>query len=68
MPLRVDNGLPHVRLNLGASLDASLSMLFDSGAALGSSYLPYHLWIMRENPDIIAGFERFNDESIPTKD
>lgn len=61
MPLRVDNGLPHLRLLLGAFADATLSVLFDSGAALSSGYLPYHLWIMREYPDIVASFERFDD-------
>ena len=63
MPIRVDNGLPHLRLDLGLSNDATLSVLFDSGAALSSGYLPYHLWIMRENPDIVASFERFDDSN-----
>jgi hypothetical protein len=61
MPIRVDNGLPHIRLSLGSSDDTALSVLFDSGAALSSGYLPYHLWIMRENPDLVASFERFDD-------
>jgi hypothetical protein len=63
MPIRVDNGLPHVRLLLGVDADATLSVLFDSGAALSSGYLPYHLWIMRENPAIVASFERFDDSN-----
>jgi hypothetical protein len=63
MPIRVDNGLPHLRLNLGLHADATLSVLFDSGAALSSGYLPYHLWIMRENPDIVASFEQFDDSN-----
>jgi hypothetical protein len=63
MPIRVDNGLPHIRLNLGSSDDTALSVLFDSGAALSSGYLPYHLWIMRENPDLVASFERFDDSN-----
>jgi hypothetical protein len=63
MPLRVNNGLPHVRWNLGDSADATLSMLFDSGAASSSGYLPCHLWIMQENPDIVASFERFDDSN-----
>jgi hypothetical protein len=61
MPIRVDNGLPHLRLNLGLSAPATLSVLFDSGAALSSGYLPYHLWIMRQNPETVASFERFDD-------
>jgi hypothetical protein len=63
MTLRVDNGLPHIKLNLGDAADATLSVLFDSGAALSSGYLPCHLWIMRENPDIVASFERFDDSN-----
>jgi hypothetical protein len=35
--------------------------LFDSGAALSSGYLPYHLWIMREHLDLVTSFERFDD-------
>jgi hypothetical protein len=61
MPIRVENGLPHIRLRVGPSDDTSLSALFDSGAALSSGYLPYHLWIMREHPDLVASFERFDD-------
>ena len=26
-------------------------------------YLPYHLWIMRENPYSVTSFERFNDSN-----
>jgi hypothetical protein len=63
MPIRVDNGLPHIRLCLGLSDDTALSVLFDSGAALSSGYLPYHLWIMRENPDLVASFEKFDDSN-----
>jgi hypothetical protein len=61
MPIRVDNSLPHICLRLGPSDDTALSVLFDSGAALSSGYLPYHLWIMREHPDLVASFERFDD-------
>ena len=64
MPLCVDNGLPHVRLNLGASSNATHSLLFDSGAALSSGYLPYHFWIVRESLDIVASFERFDDLNL----
>jgi hypothetical protein len=63
MPIRVDNGLPHLRLHLGLSSAATLSVLFDSGAALSSGYLPYHLQIMRDHPEIVAGFERFDDSN-----
>jgi hypothetical protein len=61
MPIRVDNGLPHIHISLGISRDASLSVLFDSGAALSSGYLPYHLWVMRERPDLVASFEQFDN-------
>jgi hypothetical protein len=61
MPIRVDNGLPHIHISLGISSDAKLSVLFDSGAALSSGYLQYHLWVMRERPDLVASFEQFDD-------
>jgi hypothetical protein len=61
MPIRVDNGLPHIHICLGISSDAKLSVLFDSGAALSSGYLPYHLPVMCERPDLVASFEQFND-------
>jgi hypothetical protein len=61
MPIRVDNGLPHIHISLGISSDASLSIIFDSGAAPSSGYLPYHLWVMRERPDLVASFEQFDD-------
>jgi hypothetical protein len=64
MPIFVDNGLPHLRLKLGLSADATLSVLFDSGADLSSGYLPCHLlWIMRQNPEMVASFERFEDSN-----
>jgi hypothetical protein len=66
MPLRVDNGLPHITLHLGTPTDdesIGLCALFDSGAALSSGYLPYHLWVMRECPDLVASFERFDDSN-----
>jgi hypothetical protein len=61
MPIRVDNGLPRICISLGASDDTDLTVLFNSGAALSSGYLPYHLWVMRENPDLVASFKCFNN-------
>jgi hypothetical protein len=61
MPIHVNNGLPHIHLCLGPSGDAKLNVLFNSGAALSSGYLPYHLWVMREQPDLVASFEKFNN-------
>jgi hypothetical protein len=60
MPIRIHNGLPHLRSNLGPSAPATLSALLNSGAALSSGYLPsYHLWIMRQTPESVASFEPF---------
>lgn len=64
MPIRIDNGLPHITFALGpASNRVNLSVLFDSGAALSSGYLPYHLQIMRENPNVVASYEQFDDSN-----
>jgi hypothetical protein len=52
---------PHIHLRLGHSSDAKLNVLFNSGGALSSGYLPYHLWVMREEPDLVASFEKSND-------
>ena len=62
-PSHVDNDLPHIRLDLGLSSNAGLSVLFDSCAALSSGYLPYCLWTIRESLDIFASFERFDDSN-----
>jgi hypothetical protein len=61
MPIRVDNGLPHIHLCLGPSGDAKLNVLFNSGAALSSGYLPYHLWVIQEQPDLVPSFKKFDD-------
>jgi hypothetical protein len=61
MPIHVNNGLPHICLSLGASSNTGLSVLFDSSAALSSSYLPYHLWTMHKHPDLVVSFECFDD-------
>jgi hypothetical protein len=61
MPIRVNNSLPRIHLCLCPPRDAKLNVLFDSGAALSSGYLPYHLWVMRERPDLLASFEKCDD-------
>jgi hypothetical protein len=52
MSIHIHNGLPHA---------PKLSIIFDSGTALSSGYLPYHLGIMYKNPDLVASFECFDD-------
>jgi len=61
MPIHIDNGFPHIHLCLGSAHNMELTILFDSGATLSSGYLPYHLWIMHENPNIVASFEGFDN-------
>jgi hypothetical protein len=50
-----------VSISHGSSSDTGLRVLFDSGTALSSGYLPYHLWIMRKHPNLVASLEHFDN-------
>ena len=56
-----DNNLPHLSILLGkVRLQWSLSVLYDTGAALTSGYLPYHLMIREKYPHLVHSFEVFD--------
>ena len=40
-----------------------LSLLFDTGAALNTGYLPYHAGIIKRHPDIAAKCEYFDGDN-----
>jgi hypothetical protein len=65
MPVAIDNGLPHVAVSLGsdAANDPTLSGLMDTCGALNTGYLPFHLWLMSERPDLVSEFHRFDDSN-----
>ena len=61
MPISSSNDLPHCSLLLGQSRSAlCLSVLFDTGAALSTGYLPAHMKIMKDNPKAVHSFEKFD--------
>ena len=61
MPISSDNNLPHLSILLGkVRLQWSLSVLYDTGAALTSGYLPYHLKIREKYLHLVHSFEVFD--------
>jgi hypothetical protein len=65
MPVAVNNGLPHVTVCLGSDSeqDPTLSGLMDTCGALNTGYLPFHLWLMSQRPDIVAEYNSFDDSN-----
>ena len=61
MPISSQNELPHLQFLLGQPSDSiGISFLYDTGAAINTGYLPYHLHIMQECPQAVRSFEEFN--------
>ena len=61
MPIASDNNLPHMSLLLGSDRKGpSLSVLYDTGAALTSGYLPHHQHIRRTCPSLVHSYEEFD--------
>jgi hypothetical protein len=65
MPVAINNGLPHVTVCLGSNSDQdpTLTGLMDTCGALNTGYLPFHLWLMSQRPDIVAEFNSFDDSN-----
>jgi hypothetical protein len=62
MPIAIDNGLPHIAFDLGASSSlVELCGLMDTCGALNTGYLLFHLWLKSERPDLVAEFISFDD-------
>ena len=61
MPITSHNELPHIRFPVGSNdEDGSLLNLFDTGAALNTGQLSYHMALKKMRPDLIASYEEFN--------
>ena len=58
MPIGINNSLPSVSLILGIQEDeeSKMRMLVDTGAAMNTGNLQYHLWVMSQCPDIVHEF------------
>ena len=58
MPISINNSLPSVNFLLGLTMEADNGMriLVDTGTAINSGYLDYHLWVMSQCPEMVAEF------------
>ena len=58
MPISINNSLPSVSFLLGLTMEADngMRMLVDTGVAMNSGYLDYHLWVMSQCPEMVAEF------------
>ena len=58
MPISINNSLPSVSILLGLTMEADngMRMLVDTGAAMNSGHLDYHLWVMSQCPEMVAEF------------
>ena len=58
------NDLPHMSIKLGKTRDgASLNVLFDTGAALTTGLLSYHMWLKLYFPAAVHSYESFDGDS-----
>ena len=58
MPISINNSLLSMCLHLGIPKDDEnrMQMLVDTGAAMNTGDLKYHLWVMSQCPDIVEDF------------
>lgn len=65
MPISIDNGFPNLTLDLGDTRDTvELMGLFDTCGSLNTGYLPFHVWIASQHPEIVEDL-RFSDSDNP---
>ena len=67
MPISVSNELPHVNFPIGKELsDGRLNCLFDTGAAMCTGALLYHVeHIINVVPNFVKRYEKFDDVNNP---
>ncbi len=65
MPVAVDNNLLHIQLDLGPSLSSSfpLGTLLDTGGALNTGYLTFHLWLASTYSESVHSLEFFDGDN-----
>ena len=65
MPIPINNSLPSVCLHLGSVEDDEnkIRMLLNTGAAMNSGNLTYHLWIMSQCPEMVGEFIQCVDDT-----
>ena len=65
MPISINNSLPSVCLHLGSVEDEEnkMRMLLDTGAAMNSGNLTYHLWVMSQCLEMVGEFIQCGDDT-----
>ena len=66
MPITSQNELAHIKMSIWATANKELiglSMLYDTGAALNTGYLPYHSQIVKHHPSVIKRLEYFDGKN-----
>ena len=63
MPIPINNSLSSVCLHLGSVEDEEnkMRMLLDTGAAMNSGNLTYHLGVMSQCPEMVGKFIQCGD-------
>jgi hypothetical protein len=69
IPVAIDNGLPHISINIGGKQDPSgdqlIPSLLDTCAALNTGFLPFHLWFASMYPHCVADLIHCDDPDKP---
>jgi hypothetical protein len=69
MPVAIDNGLPHVGIQLGCDPDGSgdqrLEALLDTCSALNTGLDKFHFWFASMYPHCVAELIHCNDPHVP---
>ena len=66
IPITSQNGLPYIKFSLGKDKDSTdvkllgMTLLYDTGAALNTGFLPYYDLIQQRNPEILSKYENFD--------
>ena len=63
MPITSQNELARIKISVVATASKNqigLSLLFDTGAALNTGYLPYHTQIIKRYPSLVAKLKHFD--------
>ena len=65
MSIPINNSLPSVCLHLGSIEDEEniIRMILDTGAAMNSGNLVYHLWVMYQCPEMVGEFIQYGDRT-----
>ena len=64
MPIDSNNELPHIKFPLGDTNGfASITVLYDTGAALNTGSLMYHQNIMEKHPHLVASYDKFDGDN-----